>query len=47
MFLPLHRLVSANLIFQAFVMSSRMASTDYATAMVYTPLDNITQNLQI
>ena len=35
-----------SLIFQAFVMASKMAS-NYATAMVYTPLNSITEELQI
>ena len=36
-----------SLIFQAFVMASKMESNDHATAMVYIPLNCITEKLHI
>ena len=36
-----------SVVFQAFVMASKMASNYHATAMVYTPLNSITEELQI
>ena len=36
-----------SLLFQALVMASKMASNDHATAMVYMPLNRITEELQM
>ena len=37
--------VLKSLIFQAFVMISKMGSNDHTTAMVYTPLNSLTHSL--
>ena len=36
-----------SLIFQAFVMASKMASNDHTAAVVYIPLNSIMEELQI